>query len=201
MEPGSSASVAPFLRKSILSTDLASSLGRLSHVSPVRRKDDRLPFIEEDSLMPEPVLFDTTVYIDVLHDKFSQHMRQEIGRVEPWHCTVVESELVYLTGRLDPAHPGTAAAVRRIGGVVEHWPSDRVLNPDREIWREAAILTGILSRLHHTKEQDRGRTMNDALIFLTASQHGCAVLSRNVRDFDLLMQLVPAGKAVFYHVN
>lgn len=42
--------------------------------------------------------------------------------------------------------------------------------------------------------------MNDALIFLSALQHGCTVLSRNVRDFDLLMQLVPAGKAVFYRI-
>jgi predicted nucleic acid-binding protein len=82
--------------------------------------------------------------------------------------------------------------------VVDHWPTNRVLNPDRAIWREAALLTGILSRLGHARDEDRGRTMNDALIFLSALQHGCTVLSRNVRDFDLLMQLAPKGKTVFY---
>jgi predicted nucleic acid-binding protein len=148
--------------------------------------------------LPEPILFDTTVYIDVLHDKLPQHLQRELARVEPWHCTIVESELVYLCGRLSPAHPGTADVVRRIGGVVDHWPTNRVLNPDRAIWREAALLTGILSRLGHARDEDRGRTMNDALIFLSALQHGCTVLSRNVRDFDLLMQLAPKGKTVFY---
>jgi predicted nucleic acid-binding protein len=172
----------------------------LNRASPARRRDDLLPFVDQ-GLLPEPILFDTTVYIDVLHDKLPQHLQQEIRRVEPWHCTVVESEMVYLSGRLVPAHPNTGHIVRQIGTIVDHWPENRVLNPDREIWREAAILTGILSRLHHTKDEDRGRTMNDTLIFLTAAKHGCAVLTRNVRDFDLLMQLVPEGKAAFYRIR
>lgn len=151
--------------------------------------------------MPESVLFDTTLYIDVLHDKLRPELKREIARVRPWHSSVVESELVYLCGRLDPAHPGTAEVVRRITGVVDHWPPARVLNPDREIWREAAILSGILARLQHATADDRGRTMNDALIFLSAVKQGCAVLSRNVRDFDLLMQLIPEGKAVFYRTH
>ena len=200
MAPGSSASVAASRRISILSTDFAAYLARWNRSFPARRKDAQLLFFD-GSLLPESVLFDTTLYIDVLRDKLRPELQREVARVKPWHSSVVESELVYLCGRLDPAHPGTAEVVRRITGVVEHWPADRTLIPDRAIWREAAILTGILARLHHTKDEDRGRTMNDALIFLTASKHGCAVLSRNVRDFDLLMQLVPAGRAVFYRVN
>lgn len=183
-----------------MSTDLVSTLGRWNRVSPVRRGDHRLPFFDQ-GLLPEPILFDTTVYIDVLHDKLPRHLEWEIARVKPWHCTIVESELVYACGRLDPAHPGTAEVVRRITGAVDRWPPARVLNPDREIWREAALLSGILARLQHARTEDRGRTMNDALIFLSAVKHGCAVLSRNVRDFDLLMQLVPEGKAVFYRTH
>lgn len=200
MEPGSSASVAPSPRISILNTDLASSLGRWNRVSPARRKDDQLPFVGE-GLLPEPILLDTTVYVDVLHDKLSQPLQREIARATPWHCSIVESEMAYLCGHLDPAHPGTSHVVRQIASVVDHWPENRVVSPDRAIWREAAILTGILARLHHARAEDRGRTMNDALIFLSALQHNCTVLSRNVRDFDLLMQLVPAGKAVFYRIQ
>jgi predicted nucleic acid-binding protein len=136
--------------------------------------------------------------VDTFQARFSPQFNRQLAGCDPWHCSVVESELVYLCGCLDPAHPNTSRIVGAIEMAVGKWPSGRVLNPDREIWREAAILTGIVSRLHRSKAEDRGRLMNDALIFLTAVKHGCAVLTRNVRDFDLLMQLVPAGLALFY---
>jgi predicted nucleic acid-binding protein len=184
-----------------LSTDLAELLTKLQ--TPPhglrRRPDTSLQFCDAVPV-PEPVLFDTTVYIDVLHGQLSDHLKREIARLEPWHSSVVESEMTYLCGRLDPNHPGTSHVIQEIASIVDHWPPARVLNPDREIWREAAILSGILARLQHVKDEDRGRTMNDALIFLSAAQHGGAVLTRNVRDFDLLMQLVPEGKAVFYRI-
>jgi hypothetical protein len=40
--------------------------------------------------------------------------------------------------------------------------------------------------------------LNDALIYLSAAKHGCSVLTRNITDFDLLMQIAPTGNAVFY---
>ena len=43
--------------------------------------------------------------------------------------------------------------------------------------------------------------MNDALLFATARKYGCVVLSRNVRDFDLLQQLDPSGKVMFYKMD
>lgn len=184
-----------------MSIDLAGTLAKLQPSSTrlQRRPNAALPFCDA-ALLPEPILYDTTVYIDVLHGRLSDHLKREIARLEPWHCSVAESEMTYLCGRLDPAHYGTGHVVRQIGSIVDHWPPNRVLIPDRAIWREAAILTGILSRLQHARDEDREQTMNDALIFLSALQHGCTVLSRNVRDFDLLMQLVPAGKAVFYRI-
>jgi len=36
------------------------------------------------------------------------------------------------------------------------------------------------------------------LIFLTAAKNGCTVLTRNLSEFDLLMQLDPKGKVIFY---
>lgn len=185
-----------------MSTDLAGALTKLqpSFTRLQRRADTSLQFCDA-VLLPEPILYDTTVYIDVLHGKLSDHLKREIARLDPWHSAVAESEMTYLCGRLDPAHSGTSYVVRQIASIVDRWPKNRVLNPDRDIWREAAILTGILARLQHARDEDRGRTMNDALIFLSALRHGCTVLSRNVRDFDLLMQLVPAGKAIFYHIQ
>jgi predicted nucleic acid-binding protein len=40
--------------------------------------------------------------------------------------------------------------------------------------------------------------LNDALLFATARKHGCTVLTRNVIDFDLLAQLDPSGRVIFY---
>lgn len=37
-----------------------------------------------------------------------------------------------------------------------------------------------------------------ALIFLSAAKAGVTVLTRNILEFDLLMQLFPQGKAIFY---
>ena len=42
------------------------------------------------------------------------------------------------------------------------------------------------------------RLLNDSLIYLQARKVGSAVLTRNVRDFDLLEQLVPSGTVIFY---
>lgn len=38
---------------------------------------------------------------------------------------------------------------------------------------------------------------SDAVIFLTALRHACAVVSRNVGDFDPLLRRAPEGRAVF----
>jgi len=40
--------------------------------------------------------------------------------------------------------------------------------------------------------------VNDALVFLQARQLGASVLTRNIRDFDFLSQLVPTGRVVLY---
>ena len=79
-------------------------------------------------------------------------------------------------------------------------PPHRMISPDREIWRDAGILTGTIARLQGTPRSDRRRILNDALIFATARRHGHTVLTRNVVDFDLLQQLDPSGRVMFYKI-
>jgi hypothetical protein len=43
--------------------------------------------------------------------------------------------------------------------------------------------------------------LNGALLFETARKRGCAVLTRNVVDFDLLQQLDPSGRIMFYRIG
>jgi predicted nucleic acid-binding protein len=77
-------------------------------------------------------------------------------------------------------------------------PAHRILNPDREIWREAGILAGLLARLQGYGKTVQRKALNDALIFLTAAKHGCTVLTRNLSDFYLLQQLDARGSALFH---
>lgn len=76
-------------------------------------------------------------------------------------------------------------------------PEHSVLIPDRDTWREAGILAGLMARLQRYAKNEKRKALNDALIFLTAARNGYAVLTRNLSDFDLLMQLDRTGQAVF----
>lgn len=144
------------------------------------------------------LLLDTTVYIDALQGKLPVNMEIALRTGSLWHSTVTEAELAALAGLLDPAHPDTGSVIARIGASIELRPAHRILTPDRETWREAGILAGLLARLQRYGKSEQRKALNDALIFLTAARHGCVVLTRNVLDFDLLMQLDARGQAAFY---
>lgn len=177
------------------------SLRRLKpekHLRPLVRRDrSALPFLARMERPLPKLLLDTTVYIDELQGRLPHDVEISVRLAEVWHSTVTEAELTALAGLLDPRHQNTRKAVEQVVASVERRPSHRILVPDRDVWREAGILAGLLARLQGFGKQDRSRTLNDALIFVSAAKNGCSVLTRNVADFDLLMQLSP-GEAVFY---
>lgn len=143
-------------------------------------------------------LLDTTVYIDALQGRLPDDAEIALRAGSLWHSTVTEAELAAIAGLLDPAHPDTAHAIAQVAASIELRPAHRILTPDRDTWREAGIVAGLLARLQRYGKSERRKALNDALIFLTAAKHGCVVLTANVSDFDLLMQLDPRGRAVFY---
>ena len=144
------------------------------------------------------LLLDTTVYIDALQGRLPHDIDIALRTASLWHSSVTEAELAALAGLLDPAHPDTAGVIAKVAASVELRPAHRILTPDRGTWREAGILAGLLARLQRYGKNERRKALNDALIFLSAARNGCVVLTRNVSDFDLLMQLDPKGQAVFY---
>ena len=111
---------------------------------------------------------------------------------------VTEAELSAACGLLDPAHAATRSIIEAIAQIVERRPEYRTIAPDAEVWREAGILSGTLARLQGYGKDQRRRVLNDALLFASARKHGCAVLTRNVADFDFLQQLDPSGRVLFY---
>jgi len=144
------------------------------------------------------LLLDTTVYIDALQDRLPDSTGIALRTASLWHSTVTEAELSALAGLLNPAHPDTASVIAQVAASIDQRPAHRILTPDRETWREAGILAGLLARLQRYGKKEQRKALNDALIFLTAARNGCVVLTRNIQDFDLLMQLDARGQAVFY---
>ena len=181
---------------------LEQSLRRLKpekHLKALAYRDrDKLPFLA-DLKPPFPkLLLDTTVYIDTLQGKISEEVVIALRAGSLWHSDVTEAELAALSGLLDPTRPDTQEVVMKIGAAIEQRPIHRTLSPDREIWREAGILAGLLARLQSYGKTEQRKALNDALIFLTAAKHGCTVLTRNIGDFDLLKQLYANGQVLFY---
>lgn len=144
------------------------------------------------------LLLDTTVYIDAMQGNLPEYAGIVLRAGKLWHSTVTESELAALAGLLDPKRPETASVIAQVAESIDQRPEHRILSPDRDIWREAGILAGLLARLQHYGKNERRKALNDALIYLTATKNGCVVLTRNVLEFDLLMQLDSTGQAVFY---
>jgi predicted nucleic acid-binding protein len=185
-----------------LSSEFAKSLRRLKpekhHKRLVYRNRPQLPYLTNLKPPFPKLLLDTCVYIDALQARLPETVEIALRAGNLWHSTVTEAELAALAGLLDPSHPETPHVIAQIAASIELRPAHRILAPDRDAWREAGILAGLLARLQQYGKSERRKALNDALIFLTGAKNGCVVLTRNAKDFDLLMQLDRKGRAVFY---
>ena len=188
-----------------MSSEFRGTLRRLKpdkHRAQLRpRAESELEFLGTTSHRPAKLLYDTTVYIDILQGRFPQQGEAILGATEAWHSAVTEAELAAACGLLDPAHSQTPEIIEQIAAVIDRRPSYRMITPDRGIWREAGVLVRTLARTQGYGREQRRRVLNDALLFATARKYGFAVLSRNIQDFDLLQQLDPSGKVLFYKVG
>jgi predicted nucleic acid-binding protein len=82
--------------------------------------------------------------------------------------------------------------------VLRRAPAHRIVAPDDDACIDANIATGILSRTQDLAGPDRRRLLHDALIAATALKNGLVVLTANVADFDLLSQIQPATRVLYY---
>ncbi len=186
---------------SISSSGVRRSIRRLRPEGWTSRLQPRprtaLPYLHQTK-QPAKLLLDTTVYIDELQGRLPPEIELSLRVSHLWHSTVTEAELAALAGLLDPSHPESPKVINQVFKTIERRPSHRILIPDRAVWREAGILAGTLARLQQYGKSERRRALNDALIFLSATKAGLAVLTRNVSEYDFLLQLFPGGKVLFY---
>jgi predicted nucleic acid-binding protein len=165
------------------------------------RAETELRWAADEPKAGRPLLLDTTVYIDTLQGRTPELVDDLLRYRSIFHSAVCLAELTHAFGRLDPANPATKAALAAIAGAIDSdIPRHRLFAPDIEIWGKAGMLAGKALRLGRIAPGDghERKLLNDSLIYLQARKVGAGVLTRNVRDFDLLEQLVPSGTVIFY---
>lgn len=143
-------------------------------------------------------MLDTTVYIDRLQGKISAQLRQflEDGAYE--HSCIAFQEMMVSVGTLNPSDPRTQGVVDRVGAIVASVSPQRIHVPDAELCMEGALLAGTLARIQGYGKEHRFRAVNDCTLFLQSLRLGATLLTRNYADFDILLQMIPSGRVVFY---
>lgn len=163
-----------------------------------RRRDDELPFVDALPISGQGLLLDTCVYIDQTQDRSPEVLDDLIAQRQVNHSTVAIQELMHTVGVLDPSDARTAGVIAEIGKQIKAMPNHRVFAPDVEVLGRGALLSGILCRLQGYERDGRLRALQDCVLFLQAQKLGLVVLTANVGDYDILLQLIPAGRALFY---
>lgn len=163
-----------------------------------RRPDDRLPFVDGNPIGGPGLLFDTSVYIDRMQGRVPAELRQLLGHRQANHSTVAVQELMHSVGALNPADIRTPVAIAQIRLVIKTMAPHRVFAPDPGVLGRAALLSGMLCRLQGYAADHKMRALQDCTLFLQAQKLGLAVLTANVADFDILLQLIPSGRALLY---
>jgi hypothetical protein len=163
-----------------------------------RRGDDALPFVNAGRIGGQGLLLDTCVYIDQMQDRSPQVLDDLVAQRQVNHSTVAIQELMHTVGVLNPSDQRTAAAIDEIGKQIAAMPPHRIFAPDVEVLGRAALLSGILCRLQGYEKDGRLRALQDCVLFLQAQKLGLIALTANISDYDILLQLIPTGRALFY---
>ena len=163
-----------------------------------RRSRAELPFVTADARFGGELLLDTSVYIDVLQGRTSAEVDALLRLRTVNHLSVCVAELTHGFGRLDPRHAGTEAILSAVASTVAAIPPHRLETANETVVIEAGILAGLLFRLSGLQHGREVAAMNDAIVYLHAMANGLTVLTRNLRDFDVLNQILPEGRILFY---
>jgi predicted nucleic acid-binding protein len=183
--------------------DLRRSLRRIKphrFIQPIgRRQSTDLPFVPFAPSPGQELLLDTCVYIDVLQSNTPPEVDKLLELRTSNHLAVCVAELTHGFGRLNPRHPGTPAVLRAIAQAVTAIPPHRLEMATSDVVIEAGILAGLVYRLRGLQPGQEVVALSDAIVYLHAMANGQTVLTRNVRDFDIMNQILPEGRILFYN--
>jgi predicted nucleic acid-binding protein len=185
-----------------LSFDLQRSLRRLKpqrrRIRLERRPEEALPFVSQAAATGPELLLDTCVYIDVLQQRLPEAVEALMTARLCNHSGVVLAELAHLFGRLDPRDRRTEGVLAAVAAAISAIPAHRLRAPSLNVLGEAGILAALAARLAGIGQGRERALLNDATIYLQAVEQGQIVLTRNLREFDCLEQLLPSRRVLFY---
>lgn len=147
---------------------------------------------------PVALVADTNVYINDAAGRLPAHVQALLDRTILFHCSVCVGEIATGVANGDPTHKGwkdTHAVYAEVLGAI---PATRLLTPDAQVWTDAGLVAGTLARTQGFQPHQRKELLNDALILLAAAKAGLAVLTSDRDHYDLLQQVCPDGRFVFY---
>ncbi len=163
-----------------------------------RRSDNELPFVNPNLIGGQGLLLDTCVYIDQMQDRSPDILDDLIAQRQVNHSTVAIQELMHTVGVLNPSDARTAGVIDEIGKQIKAMPAHRIFVPDANVLGRASLLAGILCRIRSYDKSGKLRALQDCVLFLQAQKLGLVALTANVSNFDILLQLIPTGRALFY---
>ena len=166
-----------------------------------RRSDNELPFVSASLTAGQGLLLDTCVYIDQMQDRSPQVLDKLVEQRQVNHSTVAIQELMHTVGTLDPSDGRTASVIDVIKKQIRAMPPHRIFAPDIEVLGPAALLSGILCRLQGYAKDSKLHALQDCVLFLQAQKLGLVVLTADVGDYDILLQLIPTGRVLFYRTK
>jgi hypothetical protein len=144
-----------------------------------RRSIDSLRRAADPPTPGTDLLFDACVYIDVL---------------QGWTPTEVDALLQLRTLN------HLSVCVAELAQTIADIPLHRLATSSANVVLEAGILAGLVLRLGGFAAGQNLAALNDATLYLHAVAHGPEVLTRNVRDFDMMQQILPEGRVLFYQL-
>src|SRR5207249_1469494 len=125
------------------------------------RTERELSFLGISSPQPRTLLYDTTVYIDILQGRFPDFQETMLRAADAWHSTVAESELASACTLLDPGHRNTRSVRFSRFYKTQPSPTDPVAGENRNLQRfsleRCARASGHSRKSTHRSECDDDR--------------------------------------------
>lgn len=132
------------------------------------------------------VIYDTGVYVEYLcHGDLAQAVETST-RLGIVHLSVVVAEELLVGAPDGPALRFLERLIERFAAV------DRLAVPERLDWLRSGRAIREVGRRYGYEMVGRARLTNDALILATALRLGATVVTRDVNDFALLQDYLPA---------
>lgn len=164
------------------------------------RPDIDLPFQPEHVDASLALLPDSCFYIDALKGLVPEAVADLVKTPARalLHSTICRAELLAGSAKLPLTDARTPTSRARIKAMLGRMPSERVFQPSPAAWDEAGPLAGTLARTQGLAKGAHLTLVLDAAILLTAVEREAVVLTANIRDFDLLLQLRPDANVLLY---